>query len=285
MQLIEKAPAKLNLSLDALYQHTDGEHEWQMVMTSIDLADYVQITLQADHHIVVKTTSGYIPEDHRNLAYQAARLLQNRFKIQTGALIEIEKHIPVAAGMGGGSSDAAAVLRGLNRLWQLGLTKAELATLGLQIDSDVPYCVYSETALVTGKGDQIQPLGPLPNLWFVVVKPEISVSTPKILRALDCDQIKTRPNTQQLLQAIKLQDTNQLVQAMTNVLAPITSARYPQIEQLTERLENFGAEIAQMSGSGPTVFGVCRQYSKAQRIYNSMSGFCKEVYLVQPLKR
>lgn len=285
MQLIEKAPAKLNLSLDALYQHTDGEHEWQMVMTSIDLADYVQITLQADHHIVVKTTSGYIPEDHRNLAYQAARLLQNRFKIQTGALIEIEKHIPVAAGMGGGSSDAAAVLRGLNRLWQLGLTKAELATLGLQIDSDVPYCVYSETALVTGKGDQIQPLGPLPNLWFVVVKPEISVSTPKILRSLDCDQIKTRPNTQQLLQAIKLQDTNQLVQAMTNVLAPITSARYPQIEQLTERLENFGAEIAQMSGSGPTVFGVCRQYSKAQRIYNSMSGFCKEVYLVQPLKR
>lgn len=284
MQLIEKAPAKLNLSLDALYQHPDGEHEWQMVMTSIDLADYVQITAQKSANIVVKTTSGFIPEDQRNLAYQAAKLLQQRFQIKTGALIEIEKHIPVAAGMGGGSSDAAAVLRGLNRLWQLGLSKAELAKIGLQIDSDVPYCVYSETALVTGKGDQIQPLGPLPNLWLVVVKPAISVSTPRILRALNCDQIETRPNTAQLVQAIAAQDTDQLVAGMNNVLAPITSARYPQIEHLIERLETFGADIAQMSGSGPTVFAVCRQLSKAQRVYNSISGFCKEVYLVQPLK-
>lgn len=284
MQLIEKAPAKINLSLDALYQHTDGEFEWQMIMTSIDLADYVQITLQDSPKIEVRTSKGYLPEDKRNLAYQAAQLLRRRFNIQTGAIIEIDKHIPVAAGLGGGSSDAAAVLRGLNQLWQLGLTKAELAHIGLAIDSDVPYCVYSETALVTGKGDQIQPLGDLPNFWMVVVKPEVSVSTPRILHALNCDQITSRPQTDQLLAGIQRKDAQQMTTAMANVLTPITNQRYPQIDYLRQRLMAFGADKAQMSGSGPTVFGICRQYSRAQRIYNSMSGFCREVYLVQPLK-
>ncbi|KGB15424.1 4-diphosphocytidyl-2C-methyl-D-erythritol kinase [Latilactobacillus sakei] len=284
MQLIEKAPAKINLSLDALYQHTDGEFEWQMIMTSIDLADYVQITLQDSPQIEVRTSKGYLPEDKRNLAYQAAQLLRHRFDIKTGAIIEIDKHIPVAAGLGGGSSDAAAVLRGLNQLWHLGLTKAELAHIGLSIDSDVPYCVYSETALVTGKGDQIQPLGDLPNFWMVVVKPEVSVSTPRILHALNCDQITDRPQTDRLLAGIQQQDAQQMTAAMANVLTPITNQRYPQIDYLMQRLTAFGAEKAQMSGSGPTVFGICRQYSRAQRIYNSMSGFCREVYLVQPLK-
>ncbi|QFP79036.1 4-(cytidine 5'-diphospho)-2-C-methyl-D-erythritol kinase [Latilactobacillus graminis] len=284
MQRIEKAPAKINLSLDALYLHEDGEPEWQMVMTSIDLADYVQITLRNDPAIKVRTSSGFLPEDQRNLAYKAAHLLQHKYQIKTGALIEIEKHIPVAAGLGGGSSDAAAVLRILNELWHLGLTRAELAHLGLQIDSDVPYCVYGETALVTGKGDQIRPLGGLPNFWLVVVKPDISVSTPRIVRALDCQQIKQHPQTNALIDAIRTDDLTAMIQNMANVLTPITTARFPVIDQLCDRLLQFGADGAQMSGSGPTVFGICRQYSRAQRIYNSMSGFCSEVYLVQPLK-
>lgn len=284
MQRIEKAPAKINLSLDALFLHDDGEPEWQMVMTSIDLADYVQITLRDDPAIEVRTSSGFLPEDQRNLAYKAAQLLQHTYQIPTGALIEIDKHIPVAAGLGGGSSDAAAVLRGLNELWQLGLTREHLARLGLQIDSDVPYCVYGETALVTGKGDQIKPLGSLPNFWVVVVKPEVSVSTPRIIRALDCDQIQQHPQTEALVAAVEAGDLNAMTRNMGNVLAPITTERYPVIKQLSGRLLQFGADVAQMSGSGPTVFGICSQYSRAQRIYNSTSGFCAEVYLVKPLK-
>ena len=156
MELIEKAPAKINLSLDALYRHADGEHEWQMVMTSVDLADYVSI--KPSHSIQVSTDSGFLPEDPRNLAYKAALALQRHANIRQGARIHIEKHIPVAAGLGGGSSDAAAVLRGLNSLWQLGYSRSQLARIGLQVDSDVPYCVYSETALVTGRGDVVTPL-------------------------------------------------------------------------------------------------------------------------------
>ncbi len=161
MELIEKAPAKINLSLDALYRHHDGEHEWRMVMTSVDLADYVHI--QPSEAIRVTTDSGFLPEDPRNLAYKAATLLQQVSGVKNGASIHIEKHIPVSAGLGGGSSDAAAVLRGLNKLWQLGYSRAQLAQLGLKVDSDVPYCVYSQTAKVTGRGEIVEPLGALPN--------------------------------------------------------------------------------------------------------------------------
>ncbi len=156
MEINQKAPAKINLSLDSLFRHSDGEHEWEMVMTSVDLSDYVRIRPAA--HIHVTTDSGFLPEDPRNLAYQAARALQTAAGIHAGAHIHIEKHIPVAAGLGGGSSDAAAVLRGLNELWGLGYSKQQLAEIGLTVDSDVPYCVYSETALVRGRGEVVEPL-------------------------------------------------------------------------------------------------------------------------------
>ncbi|KRO17302.1 4-(cytidine 5'-diphospho)-2-C-methyl-D-erythritol kinase [Lacticaseibacillus saniviri] len=282
MEIIQKAPAKINLSLDARFRHPDGEHEWKMVMTSVDLADYVH--LRPSRHLRVTTDSGFLPEDPRNLAYQAALALQRASGVRSGAAIHIEKHIPVAAGLGGGSSDAAAVLRGLNELWQLHYTKQQLAEIGLQVDSDVPYCVYSETALVTGKGEQVAPLGPLPNFWVVLAKPRVSVSTPTILNAVDYSQPLIHPNTDAVLAGINAGDFGQMSLGMANSLEALTAKRHPEITAIKHRLLKYGAQVAQMSGSGPTVFGLCEKYSRANRVYNSMKGFCREVYLLRPMR-
>lgn len=281
MELIEKAPAKINLSLDALYRHRDGEHEWRMVMTSVDLADYVHI--QPSEAIRVTTDSGFLPEDPRNLAYKAATLLQQVSGVNNGASIHIEKHIPVSAGLGGGSSDAAAVLRGLNKLWRLGYSRTQLAQLGLKVDSDVPYCVYSQTAKVTGRGEIVEPLGALPNFWVVLAKPRASVSTPSILNAVDYSKPLPRPDTDRVLAGIQAHDFAQMTSGMANSLEQLTASRYPEITALRERFVRYGAQIAQMSGSGPTVFALCEKRSRAMRVYNSMKGFCPEVYLVRPL--
>lgn len=281
MEITQKAPAKINLSLDALFRHSNGDHEWRMVMTSVDLADYVHIKPAAK--LSVTTDSGFLPEDPRNLAYQAARALQREAGVQAGAAIHIEKNIPVAAGLGGGSSDAAAVLRGLNELWGLGYSRERLAKIGLGVDSDVPYCVYSETALVSGRGEIVEPLGKLPPFWVVLAKPTVSVSTPTILRAVDYSVKEVAPDTDAVLAGIAAGDYTQMTSGMANALEAVTAARHPEITDLKARLLRYGADVAQMSGSGPTVFGLCAKKSRAVRVYNSMKGFCKEVYLVHTL--
>lgn len=282
MEITQKAPAKINLSLDALYRHGDGEHEWRMVMTSVDLADYVSIRPSA-RKISVRTDSGFVPEDARNLAFQAARILRQEAGINAGASIYIENHIPVAAGLGGGSADAAAVLRGLNELWGLNYSRERLAAIGLRVDSDVPYCVYSQTALVTGRGERVQPLGTLPNFWVVLVKPAISVTTARILSMVDYQDTLPRPDTNRVLSGIDQCNFDLMISGMGNALEAVTAARFPVIEELQQRLIKYGASVAQMSGTGPTVFGLCPTRSRAERVYNSMRGFCKEVYLVRPL--
>lgn len=282
MEILEKAPAKLNLSLDTLFRHLDGDPEWKMVMTAIDLADYVYLdTNDQNNEIIVQTNTGFLPQDRRNLAYQAARALQKKFNINAGVTITIEKKIPVSAGMGGGSADAGAVLRGLNKLWDLNLSLQELAEIGLEIDSDVPFCVYSCPALVEGKGEKITPIGSLNSLWFVVAKPQASVSTPSILKQIDFCEIQ-HLDVQKVVDAIHNQDWNLLFQSMGNSLEPITTLKYPEITNIKEKMVKFGAQVAQMSGTGPTVFGITQTESRAQHVYNSLRGFCKEVYLVRP---
>jgi len=283
VQIVEKAPAKINLGLDTLFEHSNGDKEWDMVMTSVDLADYVTLESLPTKRIEVITDSGFLPNDRRNLAFQAVNVLRRHCHVERGVRITIKKAIPVAAGLGGGSSDAAAVLRGLNRMWSLGLDLATLAKLGLQIDSDVPYCVYSQTAHVTGKGDIVTPLPKLPPMWIVLAKPKISVSTPNILRQVDYDQLASHLDISELLAGIQQQDFTRIFANMGNVLEPITAKRYSEILQIKQQLLKFGADAAQMSGTGPTVFGVCRKRSRAQRVYNSLKGFCKEVYLVRPV--
>lgn len=282
MRTVEKARAKLNLGLDTPFRHGDGKIEWNMLMTSIDLGDYVEIETQEGEGISVNCNRVFLPLDQRNLAYQAALLLKEKYKMHQQVNIVIRKSIPVAAGMGGGSSDAAAVIRGLNRLWKLHMTEQEMATFGLQLDSDVPYCVYSKTAMVTGKGDQIDLMPKLPKMFFVIVKPSVSVSTPEILNKIDYD-VLTHVDMKALVKAVRTQDYDNIIEHMGNVLEPLSSSKHAEIKRIKNKFEKYGADIAQMSGTGPTVFGVCKTENQAKRVFNSMRGFCSEVYIVRAL--
>ena len=281
MEITEKAPAKLNLFLDTPFNHDDGLPEWNMIMTSVDLADYVIIkTVPGKMGIKVKTNTGFLPNDQRNLAYQAAHILQEMYQVRCKINIEIRKHIPVAAGMGGGSSDAAAVLRGLNKIWQLNLSLEKLAKIGLEIDSDVPYCVYSKTAHVVGKGEKVIPLKELPPMWVVIAKPKLSISTPQILNKIEHSKLSHLSITQ-MIEAIDKKDYYGICQNMGNVLEQITGKEHPEVIKIKERITQYGADASQMSGTGPTVFGVCAKESRAKHVVNSLRGFCNEVYLVR----
>lgn len=278
--LYEKAPAKINLTLDVLYKRPDDFHEVEMVMTTVDLADRIWLRSRADGRIIIKTVDHFIPNDQRNLAYQAAELLKKNFAISEGIEITIEKSIPVAAGLAGGSSDAAATLRGLNRLWNLGLSLDELAALGSEIGSDISFCVHGGTALATGRGEKIQKLPSPPNCWVVLAKPAISVSTASIYRNLRLDQ-SPHPDTSAMIEALETKDYQQMCATLGNVLEPVTMSLYPEVSVLKEQMQKFGADAVLMSGSGPTVFGFVDNEARVRRIYNGLKGFCPEVYAIR----
>ncbi|CAM4212944.1 4-(cytidine 5'-diphospho)-2-C-methyl-D-erythritol kinase [Listeria booriae] len=281
MKINVKAPAKINLSLDALYKRKDNYHELEMVMTTIDLADRLQLVLLEKDCIKLDVKAHFIPDDKRNLVYQAAALLKERFQIKQGVAITLDKSIPVAAGLAGGSSDAAAALKGLNQLWDLNLSLEELADLGAELGSDIPFCLYGGTALATGRGEIIEPLPMMPNCWIVLAKPSISVSTPGVYRDLKVGEVK-HPNTKGMVQAIQDGSFEGICDNIGNVLETVTLVKHPEVKRIKEKMLEFGADTALMSGSGPTVFALVKQYSRAKRVYNGLRGFCEEVYLVRP---
>ncbi|WP_033826371.1 4-(cytidine 5'-diphospho)-2-C-methyl-D-erythritol kinase [Bacillus andreraoultii] len=282
MKLLVKAPAKINLSLDVLYKREDGFHELEMVMTTVDLADRVELELIKDDRIIIQSQTRFVPDDERNLAYKAAKILKDKFNINTGVSISIEKHIPVAAGLAGGSSDAAAVLRGMNKLWDLGLSIDELAKIGAEIGSDVSFCVYGGTALAKGRGEVITPLPPPPNCWVVLSKPSIGVSTGEVYEHLDVNTVN-HPSTQSMVRAIHNGDYESMCNNLGNVLESVTLTRYPEVKNLKEDMKRFGADAVLMSGSGPTVFGLVQHDSRMQRLYNGLRGYCNQVYAVRIL--
>ncbi|MBB5149500.1 4-(cytidine 5'-diphospho)-2-C-methyl-D-erythritol kinase [Ureibacillus thermosphaericus] len=277
-----KAPAKINLTLDVLYKRPDQYHEVEMVMTTVDLADRIGLELRNDGKIVIHSSSGIVPEDDRNLAYQAAILLKNTYNVHEGATITIHKEIPVAAGLAGGSSDAAATLRGLNQLWNLNLSIDTLAELGANIGSDVPFCVYGGTALATGRGEKIQPLPAPPSCWVILAKPRIGVSTAKIYEGLNLENIE-HPNTKQMMTALENKDYSLMCKSLGNVLESVTCSLYPEVAVIKNQMIRFGVDAALMSGSGPTVFGFVDSESRLNRVYNGLKGFCDEVYAVRML--
>lgn len=278
--LYEKAPAKINLTLDVLHKRSDGFHEVEMIMTTVDLADRVWIRPTDSGRITIKTSERFVPNDRKNLAYQAAELLQRQYGIREGVEITLEKSIPVAAGLAGGSSDAAATLRGLNRLWNLGIGADELATLGAQIGSDVSFCVHGGTALATGRGEVIKNLPAPPNCWVILAKPAISVSTGDIYGNLDLSTVN-HPQTSSMVEALVAGDYDKMCQSVGNVLEGVTMDLHPQVVMLKEQMKKFGADAVLMSGSGPTVFGLVKHESRVPRIYNGLKGFCPEVYAVR----
>lgn len=282
MEIIEKAPAKINLGLDILYKRDDDYHEVKMVMASIDLADKVSLRPLDTNEILVETDCSFLPLDERNHVYQAAKLLKETYQIEKGVHIKIDKKIPVAAGLAGGSSDAAATLRGLNQLWDLNLTNDILAEIGEKIGSDVPYCVEGGTKLATGRGECLACLPEVPPCWVIVVKPPVSVSTWKIFTDLAVEELN-HPDMEALERALANGDYQSMIKHMGNSLEKATIEKYPVVEQIKTKMLNFGADAAVMSGSGPTVFALCDKYSRAQRVYNGVKGFCNEVYLVRTL--
>ncbi|MEK5428177.1 4-(cytidine 5'-diphospho)-2-C-methyl-D-erythritol kinase [Cytobacillus sp. FSL R7-0680] len=282
MKLLVKAPAKINLSLDVLGKREDGYHEVEMIMTTIDLADRLELTLLDKDEIKIVSHNRFVPDDHRNLAYQAAHLLKNRFNVKQGVSIAIEKVIPVAAGLAGGSSDAAAALRGLNKLWQLGLAIDELAEIGAEIGSDVSFCVYGGTALATGRGELIQALPAPPTCWVILAKPFIGVSTAEVYRRLNKQGIK-HPQTLAMIKAIEDQSYSDVCAHLSNVLESVTLKMHPEVNQIKEQMQRFGADAVLMSGSGPTVFGLAQHDSRMHRIYNGLRGFCDQVFAVRLL--
>lgn len=280
---MEKAPAKINLGLDILGKRPDGLHELAMVMASIDLADRLYLEEIPENKILIETNKAFLPTDKKNHVYEALELVKERFEIKKGLRVKIHKEIPVAAGLGGGSTDSAAALRAVNRLWDLGLTIEELAALGAEVGSDVPYCVYGQTSLVEGFGEKVTPIASMPQCWVVVVKPRMSVSTRTIFAQIVMEDLY-HPDIEALVSAIEDNDYQKMTENLGNSMEVVTIKKHPIIQQLKDRMLRYGADAAMMSGSGPTVYALCHKYSRAKHVFNALKGFCDEVYLVRTLK-
>ena len=283
MEIRENPPAKINLGLDILGKRPDGLHELAMVMASIDLADRLYLEEIPENKIIIETNKAFLPTDKKNHVYEALELVKERFEIKQGLRVKIHKEIPVAAGLGGGSTDSAAALRAVNRLWNLGLSVKELASLGAEVGSDVPYCVYGQTSLVEGFGEKVTPIAPMPQCWVVVVKPRMSVSTRTIFAKIVMEDLY-HPDIPALVSAIEENDYQKMTQNLGNSMEVVTIKKHPIIQQLKDRMLKYGADAAMMSGSGPTVYALCHKYSRAKHVFNALKGFCDEVYLVRTLK-
>ncbi len=285
MRIWEKAPAKINLTLDVIGKRDDGYHEVEMIMTTVDLSDRLSFQSLEGDQIILESNSGIVPNDERNLVYRAAQLVKKEYNLKKGVHIYLEKNIPVAAGLAGGSSDAAATLRGLNRLWRLGLSTEQLLVLGEKIGSDVPFCILGGTALATGRGEKLEPIASPPSAWVILAKLPMGVSTSDVYGGLNLDNVIKHPDTKMMITALEDKNYPLMTHLLSNVLEEVTFELYPKVKQLKEQMKLFGADGVLMSGSGPTVYAIVNKESKVKRIYNALRGFCKEVYAVRILGR
>ena len=264
-QIELKALAKINLGLDVLGRRENGYHDVRMIMQTIQMYDVLEIKKKKAPGISLSVNYPYIPCDERNLVYKAAKLLMDEFQVTSGVEIDLRKFIPTAAGMGGGSSDAAAVLVGVNRMFQLGLTKRELMERSVAIGADVPFCVLRGTALAEGIGEILTPLPSLPKCFVLIAKPPISVSTKLVYEKLDSHEIEDHPDIDGIIDGLKAHDIEKVASSMGNVLEKVTIEEYPVIEQIKNVMKEHGALNAMMSGSGPTVFGIYDSKEKARK--------------------
>lgn len=276
-----KALAKINLGLDVLRRREDGYHQVRMVMQTVRLHDRIWMRKLPRQEIQVQTNLYYLPCNENNLVYKAAKLLMEEFQIPGGVAIELKKHIPVAAGMAGGSSDAAAVLFGMNLMYRLRLSRQQLMERGVKIGADVPYCILRGTALAEGIGEELTPLPPAPRCPVLIAKPPISVSTRFVYENLKLDADMVHPDIDGLLSAISDQDAEQMAGCMGNVLETVTIPHYPVIRELKEHMLEHGAMNALMSGSGPTVFGLFRDKKTAIAAMEKLRSrdLARQVYL------
>lgn len=263
-QIELKALAKINLGLDVLGKRENGYHDVRMIMQSIFLYDEVRIEKKEAAGIEVETNLKFLPVGEDNIAYKAAKLLIDEFGIGEGVRITLRKHIPVAAGLAGGSSNAAAVLFGMNRIFRLGLSQKDLMERGVKLGADVPYCIMRGTVLAEGIGEELKRLPAMPKCTVLIAKPPISVSTKTVYEALDSKEITEHPDIDGIIKGLELGNLKMIADSMGNVLEKVTVPMHPEIEEIKQEMKEAGALGAMMSGSGPTVFGLFESRAAAR---------------------
>ncbi|MDO5381226.1 MAG: 4-(cytidine 5'-diphospho)-2-C-methyl-D-erythritol kinase [Eubacteriales bacterium] len=251
-----KARAKINLGLDVLRKREDGYHEVRMIMQTIGIYDRIILDKIPEEDIRIKTNLGFLPVNENNLIYKAIKLMKDEYNLPGGIEVDLNKFIPVAAGMAGGSTDAASTLFGINKLFNLKLPMEKLMELGVNIGADVPYCIMRGTALAEGIGEKLTKLSPMPHCHILIAKPPINVSTKMVYENLDSKEITKHPDIDGIIDAINEGDINKIAARMGNVLEDVTIPLYPVINTIKQDMLNHGAINAMMSGSGPTVFGI-----------------------------
>lgn len=281
-----RALAKINLGLDILRKREDGYHEVRMIMQTIQMYDVLKMKKVKKPGISLSVNYPYIPSDERNLVYKAAKLLMDEFQVREGVDICLEKFIPVAAGMAGGSSDAAAAMVGINRLFKLGLSERELMDRAVNIGADVPYCIMRGTALAEGIGEKLTRIAQIPDCFVLIGKPGISVSTKMAYESLQLDKISSHPDIDGMIRDIENDDLLTMTEKMGNVFEPGIIEKYPVIGEIKNLMEDNGALKAMMSGSGPTVFGIFddREKMEAAAAVLRESGLAKTVFATEVTK-
>ena len=280
-QITVRALAKINLGLDVLGKREDGYHEVRMVMQTVNLFDTLEITRTSGAGVTMETNRHFLPVDDNNLCVRAAKLMQEEFDLSGGLHIRLFKRIPVAAGMAGGSSDAAAALVGVNRMFHLGLSTKELMDRGVKIGADVPYCVMRGTALAEGIGEKLTKLPPMPFCYVLIGKPGINVSTKFVYGNLNLEKIEHHPDIDGIRAAIERKDLKGIASKMGNVLELVTCPAYPVIDEIKALMLREGALNAMMSGSGPTVFGLFRDPAAAHGAWEELSASYRDTFLTQ----
>ena len=263
-RVYEKAYGKINLSLDVLGRREDGYHDVSMVMQTVDIYDVITLSkIEGKDEIVLTTDVEGLPTGEGNIVYKAIKLIKEEYGIDTGVSAHIEKHLPIAAGMGGGSADAAAALRGMNRLFELGLKSERLEELGVRLGADVPFLIKGGIALAEGIGEKLTALPAFPECSLVIVKPNVSVSTKEVYEAFDSLTEVVHPNIKKLTDSLGKEDLRYIVKLLGNVLEDVTIKKHGIIDEIKRLLLENGAVFSMMTGSGPTVFGIFENEEKA----------------------
>lgn len=277
-----KAYAKINLSIDVLCERKDGYHDVRMIMQSISLHDVIEFN-RRDEDIKIYCTNPNVPCNSRNIVYKALELLREKYNVSYGMDVYIDKKIPPAAGLGGGSADAASAIIAARSLWNLDMSYDDMLFVGKQVGADVPFCIDGGTALAEGIGEIITKIPSIPGIHIVLAKPPISVSTKDVYKSLKMDEIVIRPNTDRIVKALMDRNIRYVADNMVNVLETVTIKLYPIIEEIKSIMMQFGALGSMMSGSGPTVFGLFDGKDDAEKCYNRLRDYIKEVYMVETI--
>jgi 4-diphosphocytidyl-2-C-methyl-D-erythritol kinase len=275
-----KARAKINISLDVVSKRDDGYHNVKMIMQTINLFDKINFKKIRNDEIKIKTNLSFLPVNEKNLVYKVIQEIKNKYSIKTGVFVDLYKVIPVAAGLAGGSSDAAAAIVGMNKIFNLNLSMDEMMSIGVKYGADIPYCLLRGTALSEGIGEELTMLNNFPKAYVVVAKPNINVSTAFVYGNLDLDNIKERPNTEKIIEGINNGDIKQICDNMCNVLETVTVKKYPIINEIKQYMLDNGAVGSIMSGSGPSVFGIFNDKKKAYNVAHKIkvNNIAKFVY-------